>query len=270
VEKVKLWAIICCRNESDIIAYTLKHLLSQGMTGIVVADHCSTDNTSEILEAEADLAPIVVLREPNPIFHQSQIMTSLAAIAADEGADWVLCCDSDELYYCPNGHTLAEAIGALPEHIQSIGIGFHEYAVTGLDDPSEPNPYKRMKWRHHEPGRLTKIGFRYEPAVALTEGNHGVIWSGSGKTDEGRTAHSLRMAHFPYRSPEQFISKVVNSGRDLDDLSVKTSTHLREFKKIFKEGGAEALKTYFMEHFYHDNPSGLVRDPAPYGGDGGA
>ena len=49
------------RDEADVIAATIEHHLAQGIDHLVVTDNGSVDGTLEILQAYAEVAPLVLL-----------------------------------------------------------------------------------------------------------------------------------------------------------------------------------------------------------------
>lgn len=56
----KVWAVGMMRDEADVAADVIAHLIDEGVNGIIVADNNSTDGTREILAQVAKDAPIHV------------------------------------------------------------------------------------------------------------------------------------------------------------------------------------------------------------------
>lgn len=57
-----VWAVTTVRDEADIIGHTVRHLLRQGVDGVIVLDHRSTDGTSAVLAELTSEEGTVVVR----------------------------------------------------------------------------------------------------------------------------------------------------------------------------------------------------------------
>src|SRR5258706_10050034 len=82
------------KDESDVIADTVAHLLSQ-VDEVIVADNLSTDGTRDLLET----MPVTVIDDREVGYYQSAKMTKLARLALSHGHEWVVPCDADEVWY---------------------------------------------------------------------------------------------------------------------------------------------------------------------------
>lgn len=107
---IKLVALMVVRNEASLLGVNLRYHASQGVTEFRIIDNGSTDGTNEQLR---DLSRTLNLRwtTDNGPYHQSDMMTSLAADAYSDGADWLLPVDADE-FWSANDRTLAEQLAA--------------------------------------------------------------------------------------------------------------------------------------------------------------
>ena len=106
-----VWAVMLVRDEEDVIAGTLDHLLRQGVAGVIVADHGSTDGTWRLLQDAARRSSKVhVLRDSEPGFYQGAKTSYLARQAWRAGADWVVPVDADEHWFAV-GTDLASYFG---------------------------------------------------------------------------------------------------------------------------------------------------------------
>ena len=114
------------------------------------------------------------------------------------GAGWVIPFDADEVWLA-DGHHAGAVAGRLRRR-RGAGPRFN-HVPTADDDPAEPDPVRRLRWRKTEPNRLHKVAFRAHRRARLHYGNHGVH-------RRGRRTGGLEIRHFPYRSEEQFVRKL--------------------------------------------------------------
>ena len=247
------WGIARVKDEADIIGPVVEHMLTQ-VDHVLIADNASTDGTREIL---AEL-PVTLLDDSEVGYFQSRQMSALAAQAADEGAAWVVPFDTDEWWYSPFGR-IADV---LAEQSQACiaGAQLFDHVATG-EDPDDPNPVTRIQWRRKDPAALPKVAARARPAVTIHQGNHGA--------DHGQCVDGLLVVrHFPYRSVEQFVSKVRNGAAAYaaTDLPEHQGQHWRDYGRLLESGGPDALADVFRAWFWQPHPTrDLIRDPAPNG-----
>lgn len=186
-----IWAVGMVRDESDVVAQTIRHLLDQGVDRVVVADNLSADGTDRILRELAARHPqVLVARDAEPAYLQSAKMTVLADAAARAGAQWVIPFDADELWFGAES-SLAETLHAARAPIAR--------AVVHNAFPS-PGPEQGLRLdatAHYD----DKVAFRPFPGAVVAMGNHEV-------SRPGRSEASLRILHRPWRSYDQFARKV--------------------------------------------------------------
>ena len=206
------WAVMLVRDEEDIVGTTLDHLLAQGMAGIIVADHGSTDHTWQVLRETATRDDRVhVLRDAEPGFYQGAKTSYLARRAFLAGADWVVPVDADEHWYAVDGD-LATFFANQTAHRTAdvVWADMHEVFPAVTDATARPDAPVQVETDH---GAVAKVAFRARPWVWVGEGNHTIRgWSGD------RTA-ALRVLHYQYRSITQFRAK---NRRGVEGLSRTT------------------------------------------------
>ncbi len=242
--------ITMCRDEQDIIGYTVMHLFAEGVDHVIVSDNMSSDATRQILEGLAeDGAPLTILEDLEPGYYQDAKMTRLAGLACEMGAEWVLPFDADELWYADNG-TVAAALAECPADVVRAQ-GWDHIATDG--DVPVRNPYKRITKRRTIPQKLPKVAFRALPGASLHMGNHDVNRPGD------RVDGVLSLRHFQYRSLSQLTSKVRN-GRDAYEASNLHPTYGQHWRTL------GALTDADLDAHWHDlcSEQGLIDDPAPY------
>ncbi|MES2867613.1 MAG: glycosyltransferase family 2 protein [Actinomycetota bacterium] len=242
-----------CKDEVDIIAFTVKHMLTQ-VDRVIVEDNGSTDGT---LQALSDL-DVDVLHDATVGYYQSAAMSRLAEIAARRhDAAIVVPFDADEAWYSPFGR-VADVLAEHPGAIFTAELYDH---VATARDRDDANPLARIGWRRREPACLPKVAVRPRPSVTIHQGNHGA--------DFGATIGGLLVVrHFPYRSAEQFVSKVRNGSAAYaaTDLPEDAGKHWRDYGRLLDAGGPAAVGDVFRAWFWSPAPeldATLTFDPAP-------
>ena len=198
------------RDEVDLIAGNLDHLLHQGVDRVLVTDNGSRDGTREVLAWYADHEPVDVHDEPVGAFLQSQWVTRMACEAAGDGATWVLHVDADEFPLHPT-MSLRDFFASIDETADVVRVPRTDYvAVDGAVGDIAPITQTIRKQRSLNPEGLTlapKVAHRAHVDAVVAAGNHSV--EGPGLVREA-TPHELLIHHFPARSLDQAMRKIVH------------------------------------------------------------
>lgn len=196
-----VWAVSLVRNEADVIGLTVRNLLAQGVDGVIVLDHLSTDSTREVLAGIAAEDPRVHLGTyQDPAHRQARVMSYLADRARRAGADWVVLFDADE-FWCAQGGTVAEVLGGI-EGARVAAAALHDAHPDGPEGVDLTAAGSRLLVET-EPN-TEKVAIRPEGWAWVDMGNHSAL-------DLARSAPSeLRILHIPYRSLGQMRAKAVN------------------------------------------------------------
>jgi glycosyltransferase involved in cell wall biosynthesis len=199
------------RNEEDVIEPVLRHLVAEGVDGVLIADNVSDDGTRSILERLARDLPMFVVDEPETGYYQSETMTALARAAGELGADWIIPFDADELWLV-RGTTLRAYFEGMPADVGAVfGQWLHHRPRFGTRD--ERTPFESMVLRQKSPDPQRKIAFRARGDVRLWMGNHNVDAEHPlRRVDDPR----LEVHHYPFRSFEQMVRKTRNGKAALD------------------------------------------------------
>jgi len=224
-----LVATILAKDEEDILAANIDHLLEQGVDKIIATDNGSTDLTQEILQSYKEVDVII---ENDTSYAQSKWVTHMARLACDKGADWVINIDADEFW--DNLNTLGD---------QSMDTGvvvsqswFNYYPAT-----FEEKEFKRVDYNSYLTGGGSKfycdsmkIDFSYYDELGVIE-NRSDLFStdrkiahrASDKIVVGNGNHSvcgyegdvkvgkIDIHHYSLRSYERFKKRVTTRGEAL-------------------------------------------------------
>lgn len=259
----QVWGITMVKNEEDIIYHSIIHHAEEGFSGIIVADNLSTDNTlEEIKRAQSVLqdspCKVIIIEDNEPGYFQSRKMTTLARLSHEQGAEWIIPFDADELWFSPL--RLLEFFEQLPAHINVVEADLWNHYGTGLD--SEGMPFETMQWKH-EKLRLPKVAFKWQPDAVIDMGNHSVSMKGIKSTT------GLEIRHFPYRTFEQFKRKAIQGDKAIKaaGLHKQYCDHWQSYAGLIEKWGDEVVKReVFEKHFWHFSPvdAGMIHDPAPF------
>lgn len=276
------------KDEVDVAAHTIRHLLENDVSEVIVADNLSTDGTYDLLVELAGADDRVIVRtDEERGYYQAEKTTRLAREALDRGHRWVIPCDADEIWVAPEGRTLRDWLDSVGRETQIVKAAIYNYVASAHDVESrcercelfggppecadcerDPNPFSRIRYRQRVALdiRWGKVACRTRPDLEIEQGNHGARTRGTGTTGYG-----LEIRHFPYRSADHFVRKAINgyAAYRASDLDEGIGAHWRAYGQAIEEGGEEAGHAWFYDAFFSSDPSAddsLVYDPAPLRG----
>lgn len=189
------------RNDHDILRDSIVHNLDNGVDAIIVTEHNSSKESSEILD---EFRPYILRRiiENDLGYNQSTWVTRMARIASRFNPNWIVHCDADELWCGLNTINVSDDIKAIysdywyncmPYSIDEFDIRnaeFYEYpfesSIFGIGMQAK-----------------RKIVHRPDSNIVIYQGNHGCSTSVTTIVD------TVKIKHYPVRTFEQFKTKVI-------------------------------------------------------------
>lgn len=204
---MRIAAVSTVRNEADIIAATVRHLLAEGVDDIYIADGMSTDGTRDILET----LPVHVVDDSDEYHHQPYWVSRLAHTAYENRAEFVICFDADEFWYAPSGRSIADELADL------------DPSVTKLLAPMWQHIDYRWREPHAKP--LCKVAFRAQPHPRVANGNHNADIAGGVRSDV------LALREIQFRDFDHFCRKITERCATLDPtLPPGEGTHITQYR----------------------------------------
>lgn len=266
-------AIAMVKDEADIIESTVRWMAAN-VSEVYIADNGSSDGTDEIVTDLAfELGNVHLTHDEEPAYLQSQKMTRLAHEAHEWfDCEWVVPFDADEIWYCTAGR-IEENLDDVGEGMMVATAQLFDHVATG-EDPDIADPVDRIVWRRDQPLPMPKVACRWRGDLVIHQGNHGCDYGGVLPA----STPLMVVRHFPYRSADQFVRKVVNGARAYraagDRLPSDVGAHWRRWGEIYERGGEEAVAEIFRTWFWREDPRRAVRingerqgplvwDPAP-------
>lgn len=193
-----VWAVCLARNEEDIIAYTVRHMLAQGMSGVIVVDNLSTDATRTILDDLASDPRVYIGTDRQVGFHQGGKTSYLSHLAWRAGADWVVPFDADEFWFA-EGESVASFLAR--QSADAVWCDFRNVFPTVDSGRIELERGAPVQVERHENAWL-RVCFRARRWAWVGEGNHAL------RDSTETPVLGLHMLHYSYRSLEQYSRKV--------------------------------------------------------------
>lgn len=200
----EIWAVATVRDELDVVEASIRHLLDQRVSRVLVSDHLSTDGTRELLTELSQGDPRIQLAlDEEPGHFQKEKITRLSRAARWAGAEWVIPFDADEFWFAEQG-SLADYLRSRRESV--VIAEMHD--VVPVDDGAAP--FREREFMvDAAPSGDVKVAFRAHPLVRVGPGNHGV-------DRVGEQTGGLKIAHVPYRGTAQLARKFQTGASALD------------------------------------------------------
>lgn len=208
--------ITVLRNAADIVETFVRHHCALGVRMHIVLHRC-IDNSEEILEKLKQEGLAVTLTFLDDFtFREEIILTKYARILAqDPSVHWILPLDVDAFFVSTDHVSIPECMAALPQD-RVIALPHRTYVPTPEDDTAESCPVRRIIMRRSPEGTHARSVLIPASLVrgrqwSISAGCSAVIDDGTGDTLPMIASAALALAHFPIRSSDQCIGKILTS-----------------------------------------------------------
>ncbi|WP_374392356.1 glycosyltransferase family 2 protein [Tabrizicola sp.] len=195
------------KNEADVIETMARHNLAY-LDHLTIVDNGSADETVDVVQSLIDEGlPCALIQHPGTTHLQHVLISDLVpSLVATYDPDRIIPLDADEF--------IVGDIGAFRREMQDRSIPLKLPWVTYVpmpdDDAAETNVLKRIVNRRvSEVPQLYKITVPAIAAVGAQVGPGSHRLHCNGKKVFMRVSASARLAHFPVRSAEQLIAKIL-------------------------------------------------------------
>ena len=196
------------KNEQDIIEPFVRHNI-KFLDRMIVVDNASVDETRDILGKLASEFEDLIVTDDREFGHrQSEWMTRLLRECQ---ADYVVLLDADEFLDSASRESLLSQI----ERIPSMGCGLIPWRTFVLKpgESTQEDPPRTMVWRRQQERPLyfkaiLRLDGKSATDIVVVQGNHSV-YSVSGRKIPTVRLEGLSLQHFPVRSRDQLVGKIV-------------------------------------------------------------
>ena len=233
---MKIVSITMVKNEVDIIESFIRYNLNI-FDEMIILDNCSSDETPLIINKLIDEnLPIVLLKDSNRDYIQSFKLNMLLDKAFNEhNADIVCALDADEFLISTDNTNPRDILETLDLNEYYLAK-WNTYVPTEKDSYDFFVPKRITHVRDENLEHLYKVivtkGVYYNFSPRLEMGSHDLTFP-NGETPQKNRALNLRVAHFPIRSSEQCMSKVIVGWPSRISTNTEYNVWSWHWKKIF-------------------------------------
>jgi hypothetical protein len=207
-------------DEEDIVEPLIDYHLDQGVDFVLITANRATDEVLEKVAPYVDAGSARLIREDATVYAQSEWVTRMARMAAEEhAADWVINGDADEFFW-PEAGTLKETLAAVPAEYGVLDMPLCHFVPRLEDDRFFADSMTVRELRSLKPsGRavVAKAVHRAVPGVEVSMGNHRVSGAGLEVLHAWQPIVGL---HFPFRGFAQFERRVARDIRSEGQATV--------------------------------------------------
>lgn len=255
---MKIWAFTTVRDEEDIIESFVRYNMNV-FDGIVISDNCSNDNTLTILkQLKKEGYNIDILIDQNTVFDQTVRRNELLNYTINKyKPDFIFPIDADEFVCSYDGENPRNTLKKVDKNYL-YKYRMENYILTENDNDDLFIPKKIVSRRKEKEEQ--KCNYKcfiskniYSKGIFLEMGSHSArCQSGQGLPEN--INRDLYIAHFPVRSKEQLMNKVI-IGRlnhsSFHDRSEGFGFHQYEILDEIIEKGSISKKTLLKFSKYY-------------------
>ncbi len=175
--KKRAIALMTVRDEEDYIEHNIRYHLGLGFDAIFIVDHCSQDETKNILNKFKHDPRVIVCQKTDTIFDHGKIINELlqAAIKSYE-IDWIFLLDADEfLGIKTDVHSFIDFLErqnifyATVEWVNAL-FSYCENATSPIDTNIFYVPWPERDWQHE--GHFRKAIIKNHDNIEVVVGGH--------------------------------------------------------------------------------------------------
>ncbi len=249
---MKLVMTLLVRDEEDIIKENIDFHYAQGVDFFIVTDNRSVDSTAQILKEYEKRGILHYIYEPDDNYAQSQWVTRMAKLAANEyKADWVINNDADEFWF-PSGSNLKSLFASISDEFNVLKVKRSNFIPLELDGKIF---YEKMIFKEtqslNSKGKplLPKAAHRGNPDIIVRQGNHMV----DNVKVEVINNMDIEILHFPIRDRSQFCNKIVKGGSAYE-RNTEIPEHIgATWRSLYKEFTADNNLDRFLNESIFEN-----------------
>ena len=211
---------------------------------MIVTDNGSSDQTLAIVESFVRTGRVTLIEELRDDYDQPAWVTRMARLAASMGADWVINCDADEMWW-PHQGDLKSAFEHVPPDCGVLNVPRANFLpLRALDG----HPFERMVIRDvHSVNGLGrplpgKAAHRAALDVMVQAGNHGVTSHALGGA---LTSDEILVFHYPHRSYEQMEHKIALGGPAVTRNTWVPASTFDVWRELYQRMRAGTLRAWY-------------------------
>lgn len=266
--------LMCVRDEQTYIDLNIAYHLDIGFDYIFIANHCSKDKTTEILESYKEDPRVVVVVENDPVFDHAKIANKLLTYAkSNYTVDWFLFLDADEFFTSKDGkiHTFVSKLEEKNIPYATIGWAnalfdhsMSDYTCApahAIDTMKFFYPWPEKKWQEH--GHFRKTLIKDHKNLEIVVGGHFV--KSENNPDFLREYYwnpfivpeaEAKLLHFEFRNNAQALydkwsnfSMFKADSVSSDDAPWHDRIHtIRQYTRDYKDNIEAIKEKWFVQH----------------------
>lgn len=266
--------LMSVRDEESYIDFNISYHLDLGFDYIFIANHCSTDNTNNILDSYKDDSRVIVIEETDPVFDHAKITNKLLSYAkTNYKVDWFIFLDADE-FLSIQDKTIHDFTARLEQRgIPYATVGWanalFDYTLTDYTcSPMHPidttkyfYPWPEKEWQEY--GHFRKAIVKNHDNMEIVPGGHYVRTENNNEFfDEYHWKPFIvprveaRLLHFEFRDKAEALYEKWKklASFEHDSTSAATAPWLERIRTIrkyvdeFKDDIETINKRWFLEH----------------------
>ena len=266
--------LMSVRDEESYIDLNISYHLDLGFDYIFIANHCSIDGTSRILDSYKSDPRVIVLKEKDPVFDHAKILNKLLQYTnANYKVDWFVFLDADEFFLIKD-RTIHDFTDRLENNnIPYATIGWanalFDYTLSdyrcspvhAIDTTKYYYPWPEKDWQEY--GHFRKAIVKNHKDIEVVVGGHYVKTENNPKVfgEYHRNPfivpkEEAKLLHFEFRGKAEDIYKKWEKLASFENDSTSDSNSpwleriqtIRKYVEDFKDNIDEINKRWFSEH----------------------